>query len=122
MAWLIPAVGAAIFGMIQCFSYLNAYVGSHGTMKAITFGPAALWFFSIFYGAWLLPPLLAIGRQRATGWATFVLGGLLVAMSTLGGIFDGWRDGGQLVALQLLAITLPGIFALKASWRHIRTA
>ena len=121
LAWLVPAVGAAIFVTIQCFSYLNDYVRSGGTMQAITFGPAALWGVSIFYGAWVVPPLLALAGRRATDWAMFVLGGLLFTMSTLAGLSDGLRDGGHLVALELLAVTLPGAVALIMSWRHIRS-
>jgi len=120
-AWLVPAVGAAIFVTIQCFSYLNDYVRSGGTMQAITFGPAALWGVSIFYGAWVVPPMLALAERRATDWAMLVLGGLLFTMSTLAGVSDGLRDGGHLVALELLAVTLPGAVALIMSWRHIRS-
>lgn len=121
LAWLVPAVGAAIFVTIQCFSFLNDYVKSGGTLQAITFGPAALLVVSIFYGAWVVPPLLALAGRRATDWAMLVLGGLLVTMSTLGGVADGLRDGGHLVALELLAVTLPGAVALIMSWRHIRS-
>ena len=121
LAWLVPAVGAAIFVTIQCFSYLNGYVGSGGTMQAMTFGPAALWGVSIFYGAWVVPPLLALAGWRATDWAMLVLGGLLFTMSTLAGVSDGLRDGAHLVALELLAVTLPGAGALIMSWRHIRS-
>ncbi|MFG1202748.1 hypothetical protein V5F29_10165 [Xanthobacter aminoxidans] len=121
LAWLVPAVGAAIFVTIQCFSYLNAYVGSGGMMEAMTFGPAALWGVSIFYGAWVVPPLLALAGRRATDWGMLVLGGLLFTMSTLAGVSDGLRDGGHLVALELLAVTLPGVVALLMSWRHIRS-
>ena len=121
LAWLIPAVGAVMFVTIQCFSYLNEYVKSGGTMQAMTFGPAALLAASLIYGAWVVPPLLALAGRRATDWATLVLGGLLVVMSTLGGVSDGLRDGGHLVALQLLAVTLPGAVALVMSWRHIRS-
>lgn len=121
LAWLVPAVGAAIFVTIQCFSYLNDYVRSGGTMQAITFGPAALWGVSIFYGAWGVPPLLALAGRRATDWAMLALGGLLFTMSTLAGVSDGLRDGGHLVALELLAVTLPGAVALIMSWRHIRS-
>ena len=120
LAWLVPAFGAAIFVTIQCFSYLNDYVRSGGTMQAMTFGPAALWGVSIFYGAWAVPPLLALAGRRATDWAMLFLGGLLFAMSTLAGVSDGLRDGGHLIALELLAVTLPGAIALIMSWRYIR--
>lgn len=120
LAWLVPAVGAAIFVTIQCFSYLNDYVGSGGTMQAMTFGPAALWGVSVFYGAWVVPPLLALVERRASDWAMFVLGGLLFSMSTLAGVSDGLRDGSHLVALKLLAVTLPAAVAMVMLWRHIR--
>ncbi|ETA49866.1 hypothetical protein [Ponticoccus alexandrii] len=121
LAWLIPAVGAALFVTIQSFSYLNAYLGSGGTMPAMTFDSAALWGLSIFYGAWVVPPLLALVVRRATDWAMLVLGGLLFIMSTLAGVFDGLRDGGHLVGLELLAVTLPGAVALLFTWQHIRS-
>ncbi|WP_109809616.1 hypothetical protein [Sphingosinithalassobacter portus] len=120
IAWLIPAVGAAFFVTIQCFSFLNAYVASGGTIEAIEFGSGALWGVSIFYGAWVLPPLLALAGTRVTDWAMLVLGGLLFALSTLAGVTDGVRDGSHLVGLELLAVTLPGLVALILSWRHIR--
>jgi hypothetical protein len=121
LAWLVPAVGAAIFVTIQGFSYLNVYVSSGGAMQATTFGPAALWGVSIFSGAWVVPPLLALAGRRAANWAMLVLGCLLFIMSTLAGVSDGLRDGGHLVGLELLAITLPGVVALIMSWRHIRS-
>lgn len=121
LAWLVTAAGAAIFVTIQCFSYLNDYLRSGGTMQAITFGPAALWGISVFYGAWVVPPLLALAGRRATDWAMLVLGGFLFTMSTLGGVADGLRDGSHLVGLELLAVTLPGAVALIMSWSHIRS-
>lgn len=121
LAWLVPPVGASIFVTIQCFSYINSYVGSGGTMQAITFGPAALFGVSLFYGAWVVPPLLALAGRRATDWAMLVLGGLLVILSMLGGVSDGLRDGIHLVALELLAVTLPGVVAMIMSWRHVRS-
>ncbi|MGX1305630.1 hypothetical protein AB7M35_000350 [Amorphus suaedae] len=120
LAWLVPAVGATLFVTIQCFSYLNGYVASGGTMQAMTLDAGALWGVSLFYGAWVVPPLLALAATRATDWAMLVLGGLLVLMSTLAGGADGVRDGGHLVGLELLAVTLPGAVALIMSWRHIR--
>lgn len=120
LAWVVPAVGAALFVTIQCFSFLNGYVVSGGTMKAVTFGPAALWVVSVFYGAWVIPPVLALAGRRMTDWAMLVMGGVLAVLSTLGGVADGLRDGGHLVGLELLAVTLPGTVALVMSWRHVR--
>ena len=121
LAWLVPAVGAAIFVTIQSFSFLNAYVASGGTMQAMTFDAGALWGVSLFYGAWVVPPLLALASRRATDWLMLILGSLLVIMSTLAGVIDGVRDGPHLVGLELLAVTLPGLVAHILSWRHIRS-
>ncbi|MXO66435.1 hypothetical protein [Altericroceibacterium endophyticum] len=121
VAWLIPAVGAVFFVTIQSFSFLNDYVASGGTIEAITFSPAAMWGVALFYGAWILPPLLALAGTRATDWAMLVLGGFLFIMSTLAGVTDGLRDGTHLVGLELLAVTLPGVVAMSMSWRHIRS-
>jgi hypothetical protein len=109
-----------MFVTIQCFSYMNAYIGSGGATEAATFGSAALWGASVVYGAWVLPPLLALAGRRVTDWAMLVLGGLLFILSTLAGVADGMRDGGHLVGLELLAVTLPGAVALITSWRHVR--
>ena len=122
IAWLIPAGGAAIFVTIQSFSFMNGYVASGGTMEAMTFSPGALWGVSIFYGAWVIPPLLALAGRRPADWAMLVFGGLLIIMSTLAGVADGLRDGDHLVGLELLAVTLPGGVALIMSWRHIRSS
>ena len=121
LAWLAPAAGAASVSTVPCFSYKNQYFRSGGTMPAITFDSTMLWGASIFYGAWVVPALLALAGRRAADWAMLACGGLLFAMNTLGGVFDGLRDGGHLVALELLAVTLPGAVALIMSWRHIRS-
>lgn len=63
-------------------------------------------------------PIVLAGCQLAL----LIFGGILVALSTLSGVFDGIRDGGHLVFLALLAITLPGSFAIALSWRHIRAS
>jgi predicted permease len=120
LAWLVPVAGAGIFVTLQSFSFLNDYVRSGGTLKSITFGPGALLAIALFYGAWVLPPLLALAGKRGTDWAMLVLGGTLVLLNTLGGVTDGLRDGGHLVVLELLAVTLPGAVALILSWRHLR--
>lgn len=120
VAWIVPGGGAAIFVTIQSFSFLNDYVRSGGTLQAVTFSSAELLGVAIFYGAWVVPPLLALAARRTTAWVMTVLGGLLVTMSTLAGVMDGLRDGVHLVVLELLAVTLPGAVALTISWRHIR--
>lgn len=122
LAWLITAVGAVIYVTMQMFSFLNAYVGLRGEMPPINFNAAQVWGVSIFYGTWIIPALLALIERPAANWALLILGGILVTLSTLGGVFDGIRDGGHLIVLALLAITLPGSFAVALSWRRIQAA
>ncbi|WP_137045075.1 hypothetical protein [Pseudolabrys sp. FHR47] len=120
LVWLITAVGAIIYATIQIFSYLNASAGSHGATPALNFTAAQVWVISAFYGAWVIPALLALIDRPTANWVSLIFGGVLVALTTLSGVFDGIRDGGHLVFLALLAITLPGSFAIAMSWRHLR--
>lgn len=120
LVWLITAVGAIIYATIQIFSYLNASAGPHGATPPLQFTAAQVWAISAFYGAWVIPALLALIDRPAANWASLIVGGILVALTTLSGVFDGIRDGGHLVFLALLAITLPGSFAIAMSWRHLR--
>lgn len=120
LIWLITAVGATIYATIQIFSYLNASAVSHGAKPPLNFTAAQVWALSAFYGAWVIPALLALIDRPATNWASLIFGGILVVLTTLSGVFDGIRDGGHLVFLALLAITFPGSFAIAMSWRHLR--
>ncbi|MFT4275706.1 MAG: hypothetical protein QM576_05040 [Rhodopseudomonas sp.] len=70
----------------------------------------------------MIPALLALIERRAAIWVSLILGGLLVVLTTLAGVFDGIRDGGHLVVLVLLAVTLPGAAATALSWRRLRAA
>ncbi|NTH16771.1 hypothetical protein G6L99_32170 [Agrobacterium rhizogenes] len=120
LLWLITAAGAVLFITIQSFSYLNDYIRAQGVTPAITFDSNGLWMVSIFYGAWIIPALLALVGTSAANWTMLTLGGLLAILNTLAGVFDGIRDGGHIVFTALLCIALPGTFAVAASWRHIR--
>ena len=51
---------------------------------------------------------------------TLVLGSLLVALNTLGGITDGLRDGWHITFSAVFFITLPGVFAIAATLRSIK--
>ncbi|MBS0246716.1 MAG: hypothetical protein JSR61_08855 [Proteobacteria bacterium] len=120
LAWLITAVGATIYATIQIFSYLNASAVSHGATPPLNFTAAQVWALSAFYGAWVIPALLALNDRPAANWASLIFGGILVVLNTLSGVFDGIRDGGHLVFLAFLAITFPGLCAIAMSWRHLR--
>ena len=122
LAWLITAVGVTIYGTIQTFSCLNVYAGAHGAAPPLNFTAAQVWAISAFYGAWVIPALLALIDRPVANWASLVFGGILVVLTTLSGVFDGIRDGGHLVVLAMLAIALPGSFAIALSWRCLRTA
>ncbi|WP_404479021.1 hypothetical protein [Novosphingobium sp. BL-52-GroH] len=120
LLWLITAVGAVLFVTLQSFAYVNDYIRAHGAMPAVTFDPAMLWIVFAFYGAWIIPPLLALAGTRGSDRAMLILGGLLVVLNTLGGVFDGVRDGGHIIFLALLCIAFPGACATAASWRRVR--
>lgn len=117
--WLTTAVGAVLFVALQLFSYVNDYVRAHGTTPTMTFEASALWMFSIFYGAWIVTTLLALIGTARSQWAALTLGGLLVILNTLSGVFDGIRDGGHIAFSALFFITLPGLCAIVATWRHL---
>lgn len=118
--WLTTAVGAVLFVTFQLFFYVNDVVRAQGTSPAITFEPNVLWVFSAFYGCWIVTVLLALIGTRKAQWAALALGGLMVALNTLGGISDGLRDGWYIAFSAVFYITLPGVFAVWGTWRHLK--
>lgn len=119
MFWLTTAVGAVLFVTFQLFFYVNDFVRAHGATPTITFETNVLWMFSAYYGCWIVTVLSALIRTRAAQWFSLVLGGLLVVLNTLGGISDGLRDGWHIAFSAVFFITLPGVFAIVVTWRHI---
>jgi hypothetical protein len=122
LLWLTTAIGSLVYAVIQLLTYLSAYIASHGATPAIVFDAGALWMFAVLYALWLAPPLLAVTiHSSAANWSILVIGGFLVIGSTFGGIFDGIRDGSHIMATALLAVTFPGVIALRATWRLLRS-
>ncbi|QQQ51868.1 hypothetical protein JJQ97_06460 [Pseudomonas syringae] len=119
--WLTTAAGAVLFVTFQLFFYVNDFVRAHGATPAITFEPDILWMFSAFYGSWFVTVLIALRGTRKAQGVTLVLGSLLVALNTLGGITDGLRDGWHIAFSAVFFITLPGVFAIAATWRSIKS-
>ena len=119
--WLTTGAGAVLFVTFQLFFYVNDFVRAHGATPAITFEPDVLWMFSAFYGSWIVTVLLALIGTRKAQWFVLVLGSLLLALNTLGGISDGLRDGWHVAFSAVFFITLPGVFAIAATWRHIKS-
>lgn len=119
--WLTTAAGAILFVTFQLFFYVNDFVRAHGATPAITFEPDVLWMFSAFYGSWIVTVLLALIGTRKAQWFVLVLGSLLLALNTLGGISDGLRDGWHVAFSAVFFITLPGVFAIAATWRQIQS-
>lgn len=119
--WLTTTVGAALFVTFQLFFYVNDFVRAQGAAPAITFEPGVLWVFPTFYGLWIVLVLLALLESRRAQWAVLILGSLLVALNTLGGISDGLRDGWYVAFSAVFFITLPGLFAITASWRYLNS-
>jgi hypothetical protein len=121
LLWLTAGLGGQIYAMIESLTYLSAWVTSHGKPPEVTFDSGALWVVGIMYSLWILPPLLCVvAWGPAADWTILLVGGFWVIGGTIGGIFDGIRDGGHVAATALIAIGLPGLFALRASWRMLR--
>lgn len=119
--WLTTAAGAVLFVTFQLFFYVNDFARAHGATPAITFEPEVLWVFPAFYGCWIVTVLLALIGTRKTQWVVLVLGSLMVALNTLGGISDGVRDGWYVAFSAVFFVTLPGVFAVVATWRRIKS-
>lgn len=75
---------------------MNAYAGSYRATPLLNLTAAQIWAISAFYGAWVIPALLALIDRPAAKWASFISGGILVVLFTLSGVFDGIGDGGHL--------------------------
>lgn len=118
--WLTAAAGAVLFVTFQLFFYVNNFVRAQGVTPAITFEPDILWVFPTFYGAWIVTVLLALIGTRKAQWAALILGCLMVILNTLGGISDGLRDGWYVAFSAIFFITLPGVFAIVATWYHLK--
>ncbi|KRC16800.1 hypothetical protein ASE31_00125 [Acidovorax sp. Root217] len=118
--WLTTAAGVVLFVTFQLFFYVNDFVRAQGATPAITFEPEILWMFSAFYGCWIITVLVALIGTRKAQWISLALGSLLVVLNTLGGIADGLRDGWHIAFSAVFFITLPGIFAILATWRCIK--
>ncbi|AHG43251.1 hypothetical protein N018_24665 [Pseudomonas syringae CC1557] len=121
LLWLTAAAGAVLFVALQVFSYVNDFVRAHGVTPAITFEPYMLWISSAFYGCWIVTVLVALIGTHKAQWVALVLGSLLVVLNTLGGISDGLRDGWHIAFSAVFFITLPGVFAITATWRDIKS-
>jgi hypothetical protein len=119
--WLTTAAGAVLFVAFQLFFYVNDFARAPGARPAITFEPDMLWMFSAFYGCWIITVLVALIGTRKAQWIALVLGSLLVVLNTLGGVADGLRDGWHIALSAVFFITLPGVFAAAATWRHLNT-
>lgn len=117
--WLTTAVGTVLFVTLQLFFFLNDYVIAKGQGPAITFDTNTLWMFSAYYGIWIVTVLLTLIGTTKAQWLALIIGGLLVALNTLGGIFDGIRDGAHVAFSALFFITLPGVCAIVATWRAL---
>ncbi|MDR9848941.1 hypothetical protein [Herbaspirillum huttiense] len=117
--WLATAIGAVLFVSFQLFFYVNDFVRAQGSAPAITFETKMLWMFSAYYGCWIVTVLLALSANRAARWGALILGSLLVVLNTLGGIADGLRDGWHIAFSAMFFISLPGVFAIATTWRHL---
>ena len=119
--WLTTCVGAVLFVTFQLFFYVNGFVRAHGVTPTMTFEPNVLWVFPTFYGCWIITVLIALIGTRKALWVALVLGSLMVVLNTLGGIADGVRDGWYVAFSAVFFITLPGVLAIVATWRQLKS-
>ncbi|UWU80530.1 hypothetical protein N2603_19305 [Bradyrhizobium huanghuaihaiense] len=120
LLWLICGLGSTIYATIQILTFVNRQIDGSGAASA-AFDAVALWYFGVACSIWIIPALLPlVTRGRAGVLTSSVLGGLLAVTSVAGGVFDGMRDGIHIAATAIIAVALPGICAIRASWRHLR--
>ena len=120
LLWTLCGLGNTIYAAIQILTFVNHQTASPGTAPTV-FDAMALWYFGVVCSLWIVPPLFPlITSGRVANWASSLLGGFLVVTSVAGGLFDGVRDGLHIAATAALAVALPGIFAIRASWRLLR--
>lgn len=122
LLWLLGGLGNTIYAVIQILTLVNHQIGSPGTAPTV-FDAIALWYFGVACSIWILPALLPlVTSRRPAGWGSLLLGGLLILATVAGSVADGLRDGFHITATALIAVALPGIFAIQASWRLRRVA
>ncbi|UWU66149.1 hypothetical protein [Bradyrhizobium sp. NC92] len=120
LLWSVCGLGNTIYAVIQILTFVNHQIDSSGTAPTV-FDAMALWYFGIVCSLSVVPPLFPlITSGRAENLASSLLGGFLVVTTLAGGFFDGVRDGLHIAGTAALAVALPGIFAIRASWRLLR--
>ena len=119
LLWLICGLGNTIYAAIQILTFVNRQIDGSGA-ASVAFDAVALWYFGVACSIWIIPALLPlVTRGRAGVLTSSLLGGLLAVTSVAGGVFDGMRDGFHIAATAIVAVALPGICAIHASWRHL---
>lgn len=122
LLWLLGGLGNTIYAVIQILTLVNHQMGGAGA-ESTAFDAIALWYFGVACSLWIVPALLPlVTSRRPAGWGSLLLGGLLVLATVAGSVADGMRDGFHITATALLAVALPVIFAVRASWRLLRVA
>lgn len=122
LLWLLCGLGNTISAAIQILTFVNHRNDGSGAAST-TFDAMALWYFGVASSLWIVPalfPLVTWGRAVILG--SSLLGSFLVVTSVVGGVFDGLRDGLHIATTVVLAVALPGVFAMSASWRLFRAA
>ena len=120
LLWTLCGVGNTIYAVIQILTLVNHQLDTSGTAPP-AFDAVALWYFGVVCSLWIVPPLIPLVTSgRAANMASTLLGSFLIVTSVAGGLFDGMRDGLHITATAILALALPGVFAIRTSWRLLR--
>jgi uncharacterized membrane protein len=121
LQWVICGLGNTIYAVIQILTFVNHQTENAGA--SVVFDATALWYFGVACAIWVVPALATlVTTSRVANLATCLLGSLLVAATVLGGVFDGLRDGLHITATAVIAVALPGFYAIRSSWRLSRAA
>lgn len=122
LLWSLCGLGNTIYAAIQILTFVNHRNDGSGAAST-TFDAMALWYFGVACSLWIVPalfPLITWNRPVILG--SSLLGSFLVVTCVIGGVFDGMRDGLHIAATAVLAVALPGVFAIGASWQLFRDA
>lgn len=120
LRWSMVAVGLLTYNLVHLFSYLNDAIRAerHPSVASVEVpDSAAMWGFSVFFALFLVPALLSLRRGRLSAALGGLIGGALVGIYTVVGLYHGVHDGtGYLAFAAIVAVTIPGTVAIRSSW------
>ncbi|MGX9936613.1 hypothetical protein ACVFVO_14585 [Advenella kashmirensis] len=126
MLWTLVALGLLLHNVLHIFSYvaeLARVTRDASPFKQEVFEAGALWGYAISLTLIVLPALLSFcGKSKGNAWAALLLGVVLVFMHASAGWYHGIHDGASYLAFSAtFGVLLPALFAVRSSWRLVRS-